>query len=85
MKLVAPYYSEYTKCHFIVHFKINTLCEFNPSFFFFFRKDHILRYMKFKNTRDKEKILKISREKQRISYCIINHNKLNNNVVINKP
>ena len=52
---------------------------------FFFRKDHILRHMKFKNTRDKEKILKIVREKQRISYCIINHNKLNNNIVINKP
>ena len=50
-----------------------------------FRKDHILRYMKFKNTRDKEKILKIAREKQRISYCIINHSKLNNNLVINKP
>ena len=83
MKLVVPYCSEYIKCHFIVHFKIDTLCEFNPRFFF--RKDHILRHMKFKNTRDKEKILKIVREKQRISYCIINHNKLNNNIVINKP
>ena len=51
IKLVVPYCSEYTKCHFIVHFKIDTLCEFNPSFFF--RKDHILRLMKFKNTRDK--------------------------------
>ena len=40
--------------------------------------------MKFKNTRDKEKILKIAREKQRISYCIINHNKLNYNIATNK-
>lgn len=39
--------------------------------------------MKFRNTRGKDKILKIAKEKQRISYSN-SHNKLNYNIAINK-
>lgn len=56
------------------------LCEFHQKKK---TKRPCSEYMKFKNTRDKEMILKIAKEKQRISYSV-SHNKLNYNIAINK-